>query len=141
MSPTLPLTFTAAETGDVQLSWEDEAIWEVSESKGKLQIVYPPVSILAEPYVAWVDSNVKRKGTQDIAKAYLEFLFTDEGQATIAKYGFRPYKENAQAQASVHFPQITLFPVTAVASSWDDAQQKFFAENGIMDSIIGNRPK
>jgi sulfate/thiosulfate-binding protein len=135
------LTFAAAETGDVQLSWEDEAIWEVAESKGKLQIVYPPVSILAEPYVAWVDSNVNRKGTQDIAKAYLEYLFTDAGQATIAKYGYRPYKPDAQAKAGVHFPQITLFPITAVAGSWDDAQQKFFAENGIMDSIIGSRPK
>jgi sulfate/thiosulfate transport system substrate-binding protein len=133
------MTFTAADTGDVQLCWEDEAIREVSESKGALQIVYPPVSILAEPYVAWVDANVDRRGTQAEAKAYLEFLFTDQAQATIAKLGFRPYKPDPLANA--HFPEIKLFPITAVARDWDDAQQKFFAENGILDTAIGTRPK
>jgi sulfate/thiosulfate-binding protein len=135
------LTFTGAETGDVQLSWEDEAIREVSESKGKLEIVYPPVSILAEPYVAWVDTNVERKGSRDIAQAYLEFLFTDQAQATIAKFGYRPYKLGALQQAGVQVPNITLFPITAIARDWDDAQQKFFAENGILDNVIGARSK
>jgi sulfate/thiosulfate-binding protein len=135
------MTFTAAETGDVQLSWEDEAIREVSESKGKLEIVYPPVSILAEPYVAWVDANVDRRGTQAAAKAYLEFLFTDEAQAIIAKLGYRPYKQDAATQANLHLPNVTLFPITAIARDWDDAQQKFFAENGILDTAIGTRSK
>jgi sulfate/thiosulfate-binding protein len=135
------LTFTGAEIGDVQLSWEDEAIREVSESNGKLEIVYPPVSILAQPYVAWVDANVDRRGTQAVAQAYLEFLFTDQAQATIAKLGYRPYKQSALAQSSVNFPSITLFPITAIARNWDDAQQKFFAENGILDNVIGTRPK
>ena len=135
------MTFTAAETGDVQLSWEDEAIREVAESKGKLEIVYPPVSILAEPYVAWVDANVDRRGTQAVAQAYLEYLFTDRGQATIAKFGYRPLKPEAAQQAKVQFPNITLFPITAIARNWDDAQQKFFAENGILDTVIGTRSK
>jgi sulfate/thiosulfate-binding protein len=131
------MTFALKEIGDVQLTWEDEAIREAAESGGKLQIVYPPVSILAEPYVAWVDANVARRGTQAAAKAYLEFLFTDQAQATIASLGYRPYKEDALRNSSVHFPKITLFPITAVASNWDEAQQKFFGENGIIDTVIG----
>jgi sulfate/thiosulfate transport system substrate-binding protein len=135
------MTFALKEIGDVQLTWEDEAIREVKESDGKLEVVYPPVSIESEPYVAWVDANVARHGTQGAAKAYLEYLFTDQAQATIASLGFRPYKADAARQSRVHFPQITLFPITAVASSWQDAQQKFFAENGIIDSVIGSRSK
>jgi sulfate/thiosulfate transport system substrate-binding protein len=135
------MTFALQEIGDVQLTWENEAIREVNESDGKLQIVYPPVSILAEPYVAWVDANVARRGTQAAAQAYLEFLFTDQAQATIASLGYRPYKEDVTHASSVQLPKITLFPITAVASNWDDAQQKFFAENGIIDTVIGSRPK
>ena len=119
---------------------ENEAIREVTESDGKLEIVYPPVSILAEPYVAWVDANVARRGTQAAAQAYLEFLFSDQAQATIASLGYRPYKEGAVRESSVHRPQITLFPISAVARDWNDAQQKFFAENGIIDTVIGSRP-
>jgi sulfate/thiosulfate transport system substrate-binding protein len=135
------MTFAVEEIGDVQLTWENEAIREVTESDGKLQIVYPPVSILAEPYVAWVDAYVARRGTQAAARAYLEFLFSDQAQATIASLGYRPYKEGAVRASSVHLPQITLFPISAVARDWDDAQQKFFAENGIIDTVIGSRPQ
>ena len=134
------MTFVLKEIGDVQLTWENEAIREAAESGGKLQIVYPPVSILAEPYVAWVDANVARRGTLAAAQAYLEFLFTDQGQSTIASLGYRPYKEDALRNSAIHFPKITLFPITAVASGWLDAQHKFFAENGILDSVIGSLP-
>jgi sulfate/thiosulfate transport system substrate-binding protein len=135
------MTFSAQEIGDVQLTWENEAIREVADSDGRLQVVYPPVSILAEPYVAWVDTNVARRGTLKAAQAYLEFLFTDQAQATIASLGYRPYKEDVLRESRVHLPKITLFPVTAIARDWDDAQQKFFAENGILDAVIGSRPK
>jgi sulfate/thiosulfate-binding protein len=135
------MTFSAQEIGDVQLTWENEAVREAAESNGKLEVVYPPVSILAEPYVAWVDANVTRKGTQAPAQAYLEFLFSDQAQATIASLGYRPYKANALRDASVHLPTISLFPITTVASSWDDAQQKFFGENGIIDTVIGSHAK
>jgi sulfate/thiosulfate-binding protein len=135
------MTFSAQEIGDVQLTWENEAIREVAESNGKLEVVYPPVSILAEPYVAWVDANVAHKGSQAVAQAYLEFLFSDEAQATIASLGYRPYKADARRDSSIHLPKITLFPITAIASNWDDAQQKFFAENGIIDTITGSHPK
>lgn len=138
---TAATTFELQEIGDVQLTWENEAIREVNESGGRLQVVYPPVSILAEPYVAWVDANVARRGTQAAARAYLEFLFSEQAQETIASLGYRPYKEEAQRRSSVHLPSITLFPISAVARDWDDAQQKFFAENGIVDGVLSSGPK
>ena len=135
---TAAMTFTLREIGDVQLAWENEAIREVSDSNGRLQIVYPPVSILAEPYVAWVDVNVARRGTTSLARDYLEFLFTDQAQQTIESLGYRPYKENRGISSITHLPKITLFPITAVASNWSEAQQKFFGENGIIDSVSGS---
>jgi len=135
------MTFTLEEIGDVHLTWENEAIREVAEARGMLQIIYPPVSILAEPYVAWVDANVARDGTLAIAQAYLQFLFTDQAQATIARFGYRPYKQRIAGDTGVQLHPITLFPITAVARDWDDAQQKFFAENGIVDSAMGPRPE
>ncbi len=126
--------FAQQEIGDVHLTWENEAIREVAD--GKLQIVYPPVSILGEPYVAWVDSAVARDGNLTPAKAYLSFLFSDAAQEAIAHLGYRPYKAGI-----VTFPNLTLVPVTAIARDWDDANEKFFAENGVIDTIIGNRPK
>jgi sulfate/thiosulfate transport system substrate-binding protein len=128
-------TFAAAEMGDVHLTWEHEALREVQESKGDLQIVYPPVSILAEPSVAWVDSNVSRRQSVAEARAYLQFLYTDPAQETIAKYGYRPINVEILKKHAAQFPHIDLFPVTLVAKNWDDAQQKFFAENGIFDQI------
>jgi sulfate/thiosulfate transport system substrate-binding protein len=133
-------TFAVQEVGDVHLTWENEAIREVAEAKGKLQIVYPPVSILAEPYVAWVDSNVARNGTAEVARAYLEFLFTDQAQSVMAKLGYRPYKTDILRRDGPGLAPITLFPVTAIARDWDDAQQKFFAENGIIDTVLKPRP-
>jgi sulfate/thiosulfate transport system substrate-binding protein len=128
-------TFTSAEIGDVHLTWENEAIREVAESKGTLQIVYPSVSILAEPSVAWVDTNVRRRGTLEDARNYLEFLFSDEAQQIIAELGYRPYKPLIGRTAAA-LPPIALFPITAIARDWDDAQARFFAENGIIDGIL-----
>src|SRR5438128_10749343 len=83
-------TFVQKKIGDVHLAWENEAYLEVKEAGGEIEMVVPPISILAEPRVAWVDANVKRKGTEAAAKAYLEFLYTDEGQTIIAKNYYRP---------------------------------------------------
>jgi sulfate/thiosulfate-binding protein len=129
-------TFAVQEVGDVHLTWENEALREVAEANGKLQIVYPPVSILAEPYVAWVDANVARDGTADLARAYLEFLFSDDAQLAMARLGYRPYKQDILQRPEFSRPKIVLFPITAIARDWDDAQQKFFAENGIVDAVI-----
>ena len=73
-------TFAQKKIGDVHLTWENEAHLEVTEARGELELVYPPLSIRAEPPVAWVDANVKRKGTQAAAEAYLSYLYTDEAQ-------------------------------------------------------------
>jgi len=129
-------TFAYAELGDVLLTWENEAIRDVAESKGDLQIVYPPVSILAEPYVAWVDVNVSRRGTLDDARSYLEFLFSDPAQQIIASLGYRPYKPSALHAAAATLPPITLFPITAIGRDWDDVQERFFADNGIIDTVL-----
>jgi sulfate/thiosulfate transport system substrate-binding protein len=131
--------FAIQEVGDVHLSWENEALREVAESKGKLEIVYPPVSILAEPCVAWLDAYAEKDGSLTDAKAYLAFLFSDAAQATIARLGYRPYKAGIADRAGITFPQITLVPVTAIARDWNDANDRFFSENGIIDAVVALR--
>lgn len=133
------IRFQNPEGGDVHLTWENEAIREVAESKGELQIVYPPVSILAEPSVAWIDSDGVRKASLPDARAYLEFLFNDTGQETIARLGYRPYKAGIAQKAGVVFPPIKLIPVTAIARDWNDAYDRFFAENGIIEAAFALR--
>jgi sulfate transport system substrate-binding protein len=130
------VTFAQAELGDVHLTWENEAIREVAESAGALQIVYPPVSIRAEPVVAWVDANVARHRTLQEARSYLEFLFSDAAQEVIGRSGYRPYKPQMPQAADPRLPRIDLFPITAIARDWDDAQQRFFADNGIIDIAL-----
>jgi sulfate/thiosulfate transport system substrate-binding protein len=134
-------TFAVEKIGDVHLTWENEALREVAESKGDLAIVYPPVSILAEPFVAWVDANVARNKSEAAAKAYLEFLFTDEAQETMAKLGYRPVNAEILKKYSNRLPQLDLFPITFLAKDWDDAQQKFFADNGVIDGVYKPAPQ
>ena len=128
-------TFAQKKIGDVHLTWENEAYPEVAESSGELEIVYPPISFLAEPPLAWVDANVKRKGTRDAAEAYLKFLYTDEGQEIIAKNFYRPINATVKARHTASFPDITLFGIIAVATDWNDAYSKFFVDGKIFDSI------
>lgn len=97
------------------------------------------MSILAEAYVAWVDANVSRHGTQEAARSYAEFLFTDTAQHIIGELGYRPYKP-VDGGASPR-PPIVLFPITAIARDWDDAQQQFFADNGIIDAVLPEAPR
>jgi len=128
--------FYVKEIGDVHVTWENEALREVAESKGKMQIVYPPVSVLAEPYVAWVDKFVAERGTFDIAKAYLNFLFTDEAQVAIARLGYRPYKPGITEKAGVQFADVKLLPPSAISPDWNDLNDTFFSENGIVTAIV-----
>jgi len=128
-------TFAQRGIGDVHLTWENEAHLEVQESAGELEIVYPPKSIRAEPYVAVVDVNAERKGTRAVAEEYLKFLYTDAGQETIARHFYRPIREAILARHGADFPKVGLFPITAIAPSWDAAQQKFFADGGVFDAI------
>jgi sulfate transport system substrate-binding protein len=128
-------TFAQKGIGDVHLTWENEAHLEVQEAAGALELVYPPLSIRAEPHIALVDGNVDRKGTRAAADAYLKFLYTDEAQEIIAKHFYRPINADVLARHSATFQAIDLFPVTAVAADWDAAQSKYFAEGAIFDGI------
>src|ERR1700761_9834549 len=104
-------TFSVEKVGDVHLTWENEALREVAENKDELQIVYPPVSILAEPAVAWVDANLKDKKIASYAKSYLEYLYTDAAQETAAQYGYRPLKPEILAKHKDRLPAVELRPV------------------------------
>ena len=132
-------TFVQKKIGDVHLGWENEARLEVQEAGGAVEIVYPPISFLAEPQVTWVDANVKRKGTEAAAKAYLEFLYTEEGQKIIAKNFYRPIDPGVRQRYAAEFPEIRVFPITAIAKSWDEAYVKFFNDGGVFDSFY--KPK
>lgn len=134
-------TFAQKKIGDVHLTWENEAHLEVQESRGELEVVYPPVSIRAEPHVAVVDANVDRKGTRAAAEAYLKFLYTDEAQEVIAEHYYRPIKPEIRAKHTKTLRDIELFPITTVASSWDEAQERFFAEGGVFDQIFHRKEK
>ena len=133
------VTFVQKNIGDVHLTWENEAHLELAEAQGGVEIVYPSTSILAEPYVAWVDANVTKKGTGTLAKEYLEFLYTPEAQEIIAKNFYRPTDAAVLAKSRSRFPDIRLFPITAVAKSWDDASERFFGEGKVFDSFY--KPK
>ncbi len=128
-------TFVGKNIGDVHLAWENEARLEIAEAGGGLDLIYPPLSMLAEPPVAVVDANVQRKGTRAAAEAYLTFLYSDEAQEIIAKLFYRPVRAEILKRHAETFPDLKLFPITAVAKSWEDAQQKFFAEGKVFDSI------
>lgn len=134
-------TFALAKEGDVHLTWENEALREVEESKGELEVVYPPASILAEPSVTWVDVNVEKHQSAFASKAYLAYLFTDAAQEIFAKHGYRPVNEAVLKKHQDRLPPIELFPITLIAKSWDDAQAKFFGENGIFEVIRSAQPK
>jgi len=133
------VTFAQNGIGDVHLTWENEAHLEVLEARGELEVVHPPCSIRAEPYVAVVDANVERKGTRAAAEAYLKFLYTEEAQEVIARHHYRPIDPGVFQRHARSFPELDLFPVTIAAKDWDDAQEKFFATGGVFDAIY--KPK
>jgi sulfate/thiosulfate transport system substrate-binding protein len=133
------ITYAVEKIGDVHLTWENEALREVAENKNEFEIVYPPTSILAEPAVTWVDANLKDKKIASYAKSYLEYLYTDAAQETAAQYGYRPLNPGILAKHADRLPPLNLFPITAIAKSWYDAQEKFFGANGIYD-IVSSAP-
>jgi sulfate transport system substrate-binding protein len=111
----------------------------VKEAKGELDLVYPPISILAEPHVAVVDANVDRKHTRDAAEAYLKYLYTDEAQEIIAQNFYRPNNEAILKKHSDVFPELKRFPITDIAKDFPDAHKQFVAEGGVFDTIY--KPK
>jgi sulfate/thiosulfate-binding protein len=127
-------TFAQKGIGDVQITWENEAYLSVEETGGEVEIVYPSASILAEPHVAIVDRNADRHGTRKIAQAYLDFLYTPEAQALIAKHHYRPTTPEAAA-ALATLPRLDVFPVTIVANDFDAANERFFKDGQVFDQI------
>ena len=132
-------TFVQKKIGDVHLAWENEAYLEVREAKGELELIYPPISIRAEPHVAVVDGNVDRKNTRKAAEAYLTFTYTDEAQEIFAKNFYRPSNEAILKSHVATFPEIRLFPITDIAKDFPDAHKQFIADGGVFDTIY--KPK
>ena len=133
--------FAIEKKGHVNVAWENEALREVDEAKGGLEIVYPSISILAEPSVALVDQNAEKNGSTALAQSYLKFLFSDQAQEIIAQEGYRPINEQILTRFSTRLPKLNLFPITLLAPSWAEAHQKFFAENGVIDTIYTPKPR
>lgn len=123
--------------GDVLLAWENEALLVLNQpgTSDKFELVVPSVSILAEPPVAVVDKVAKKHGTEAVSKAYLEYLYSDEGQRIIAKYHYRPSNPAILKETAAQFPNLTLFTVKDLEGDWDKAQKKHFAQGGSFDQI------
>ena len=128
-------TFVQRGIGDVLLAWENEAYLAVDEAKGAVEIVTPSVSILAEPPVAVVDKVVTRRGTKAVAEAYLQYLYTPEGQEIAARHHYRPRDPKVAAAHAGQFAQITLFTIDQVFGGWQATQKAHFADGGIFDQI------
>jgi sulfate/thiosulfate transport system substrate-binding protein len=131
-------TFVHRQIGDVLLAWENEALLALKESD-KVEVVRPSVSILAEPTVAVVDKVVKRRKTEAVAKAYLEFLYTPEGQEIAAKHFYRPRVEAVAAKHAKQFPKIELFTIDEVFGGWSKAQKTHFDDGGLYDKIYATK--
>jgi sulfate/thiosulfate transport system substrate-binding protein len=138
---TATTTFVQRGIGDVLVAWENEALMSVQESgKGEFQIIVPSLSILAEPPVTWVDKVVNRRGTGEIAKAYLEYLYSPEGQEIAARHYYRPRLESVAKKHADTFPKVSLFTIDEVFGGWQQAQKTHFNEGGTFDQIQqGNR--
>lgn len=129
-------TFIQRELGDVLLAWENEAFLAVNEfGPDKLEIVVPSVSILAEPPVAVVDGNAQKHGTEQVAQAYLEYLYAPEGQKIAAKHYHRPSApEHADPSDMARFPKLELFSIEEFGG-WQQAQARHFNDGGIFDTV------
>ncbi len=131
-------TFAQRGIGDALLTFENEVALTLKELGGDgLQVVVPSVSILAENPVVWVDKVVQKHGTAKLAQAYLEHLYSDEGQQLAAKHFFRPQNPAVLAQFGDRFPKLELFRVDEVFGGWAQAQQRHFSDGGIFDQIQG----
>lgn len=134
-------TFAERGIGDVLLSWENEALLATQGlEKGKYQIIYPSVSILAEPSVAIVDKTVDKNGNRYLAKGYLNYLYSPQGQELAAKHHFRPRNAQLADKYAAKFPKIKTFTIDRVFGGWAKAQQTHFVNGAIFDQIYQQRP-
>jgi len=133
-------TFVERGIGDVLIAWENEALLAVRElGPGKVELVTPSITILAEPPVAVVEKVAKKHGTLAVAQAYLEYLYTDAAQEIAAKHYYRPRLDAVAARFAGQFPKVTLFTLAQVFGSWSKAQATHFADGGVFDQIYQAR--
>lgn len=129
-------TFVERGLGDVEIAWESDAFLAVNQlGKGKYQIVAPSQSILAEPPVALVDKVVDSKGTRAVAQAYLQYLYSPQGQEIIAKHYYRPRLASVAKKYANVFPKIKLVTIDNVFGGWQKAQKTYFDDGGVFDQI------
>ena len=129
-------TFVERGVGDVFISWENEAFLALKEyGADKFEIVVPSLSVLAEPPVAIVDKVVDKRGTRQVAEAYLEYLYSEEGQEIAAKHFYRPTNEIVSKKYIKQFPQIELFKIDEAFGGWKNAHKTHFADGGTFDQI------
>jgi sulfate transport system substrate-binding protein len=132
-------TFAQRGIGDIFLSWENEAHLIEKEFPGKTQIIIPSISILAEPPVAVVEKNAKKHGTEKLATAYLNYLYSPEAQDIAGKNFYRPRDAKALAKWSKNFPAINLVTIDKDFGGWTKAQKIHFDDGGTFDQVYGNR--
>jgi sulfate/thiosulfate transport system substrate-binding protein len=133
-------TFVQRGLGDVLLAWENEAFLAIKElGPGQVDVVMPSLSILAEPPVAVVDKVVDKKGTRAAAQAYLEFLYTAEGQEIAARHYYRPRLPAVAAKHAAAFQKVNLVTIDALFGGWQSAQKTHFADGGVFDQIYQPR--
>jgi len=129
------ITFAQRAQGDVLIAWENEAYLLEKEFGAKFDVVVPSLSILAEPAVTVVDKNVDKKGTRAVAQAYLEYLYSDEGQDIAGKHFYRPTSPKAQAKYARQFPKLNLFTIDQAFGGWSKASKEHFADGASFDQI------
>ncbi len=133
-------TFTERGIGDVLITWENEAYLALKElGPEKYEIVDPSLSILAEPPVTVVDKNVDKHGTRKVAEAYLEYLYSPEGQEIAAKNFYRPTDEKVAKKYVKQFPKLSLFTIDKVFGGWTKTQKEHFADGGVFDQIYSKK--
>jgi sulfate transport system substrate-binding protein len=134
------ITFAQRGQGDVLVAWENEAFLLEKEFGAKFDIVAPSLSILAEPAVAVVDKNVDRKGTRAVAEAYLQYLYSEEGQDIIGRHFYRPaVSQKAQARYGGQFPKLNLFTIDEAFGGWTKADKEHFADGASFDQIYARK--
>lgn len=129
-------TFVERGIGDVLIAWENEAFLAINElGKDEFKIVVPSISILAEPPVTVVDKVAEKHGTTEVAKAYLDYLYTEEGQEIAAKNYYRPRSKEVAKKYGGQFPEINLFTIDELFEGWKSAQKTHFDDGGVFDDI------
>ena len=134
------ISFAQRNQGDVLISWENEAYLLAKEFGGKVDVIYPSISILAEAPVSVVDRNVDRKGTRTVAEEYLKYLYSEEGQDIAGKNFYRPaVSEKAKAKYAKQFPELKLFTIDQAFGGWTRADKEHFADGASFDQIYSRK--